>query len=344
MRFAGVALNTLSNATPFEGLRIDCAKEVDRIAGLLHRTVVARFRKRGVVIGLSGGVDSSVVGAICTRALGPDRVFGLLMPERESSESSTRLGRLMAESLGIRYEIHDITEILEAAGCYQRRDDSIRRVIPEYTTDFKCKITLPTIFGDASYRIFSVVVESPQGRVISKRLSTEAYLGILSASNLKQRVRKMIEYYHAERQNFSVIGTPNRLEYDQGFFVKFGDSAADIKPIAHLYKTQVYQLAEYLLVPEEIRTRQPTTDTYSMAQSQEEFFFPLPFNQMDVCLYGKNNDLQIEDVASASGLSVDDVRRVYRDIDAKREASRYLQAPPLLVESVAEIPRETETM
>ena len=168
------------------------------------------------------------------------------------------------------------------------------------------------------YSVFSLVVQSPEGERITVRLDAESYLAIVAATNFKQRTRKMLEYYHADRLNFAVTGTPNRLEYDQGFFVKNGDGAADIKPIAHLYKTQVYQLAEYLRVPEEIRRRPPTTDTYSLDQSQEEFYFAVPYDKMDLCLYGKNHCMHPAEVAPACGLTPEEVARVYRMIDSKR--------------------------
>ena len=160
---------------------------------------------------------------------------------------------------------------------------------------------------------------------------------IVAATNFKQRTRKMLEYYHADRLNYAVAGTPNRLEYDQGFFVKLGDGAADVKPIAHLYKTQVYQLAEYLEVPAEIRKRPPTTDTYSMPQGQDEFYFSLPYDRMDLCLYGKNNGIATETVADALGLTPEQVQSVYDDIDTKRSTTRYLHLPPLLIDDVPEI-------
>jgi NAD+ synthase len=166
------------------------------------------------------------------------------------------------------------------------------------------------------------------------RLPLHAYLGIVAATNMKQRTRKQLEYYHADRLNFAVAGTPNRLEYDQGFFVKNGDGAADLKPIAHLYKTQVYQLAEFLGVPAEVRHRPPTTDTYSLPQTQEEFFFSLPYRQMDLCLYGLNQGLPPEAVAREAGLTPAQVERAYRDLEGKRRTARYLHEPPLLVEPV----------
>jgi NAD+ synthase len=227
--------------------------------------------------------------------------------------------------------------VLEAVGFYDRYAEAVRRIIPEYDREWKSKIVLPSLLDREGFRLFSVVAQKPDGTTVKGRLSLDAYLGILAATNFKQRTRKMIEYYHADRLNYAVAGTPNRLEYDQGFFVKLGDGAADVKPIAHLYKSQVYQLAEFLGVPEEVRTRAPTTDTYSLPQSQDEFYFSLPFDKMDLCLYGKNNGVDSQVVAGAIGLTPDQVDRVYSDIDAKRNGTRYLHLPPILAGEVPEI-------
>lgn len=297
---------------------------------------VRGFRRRGAVIGISGGIDSSVVAALAARAFGADKVLGLLMPESDSGEDTMRLGRLAAGAYDIETVLEDVTPILEAAGCYRRRDEAIRSVIPEYGEGWKSKLVLPSVVESETYRIFSIVAESPDGEQMSKRLPPEAYLQVVAATNFKQRTRKMLEYYHADRTNYAVMGTPNRLEYDQGFFVKNGDGSADVKPIAHLYKTQVYQLAEALGVPEEIRSRPPTTDTYSMPQSQEEFFFSLPFDRMDLCLYAVNHDLPAEAVAPTTDLTTEQVERVYRDIESKRRMSRYLHASPRVFGPVGE--------
>ncbi len=317
-------------------LAIDAGAEVARIAENLTG-YLARTKRRGVVVALSGGIDSSVVAALCVSALGRDRVFGLHMPERESSSDTIGFSQLLADSLGIDSKLEDISPILDAAGCYQRRDDAIRLVFPDYGPGYKSKIVLPSVVDTDSFRLYSVVVMAPDGAQATIRLTTEAYLGIVAATNFKQRVRKMLEYFHADRLNFVVSGTPNRLEYDQGFFVKLGDGAADVKPIAHLYKSQVYALAEHLGVPREIRSRPSTTDTYSMPQSQEEFYFSLPHQRMDLCLFGKNNAIPIAEVARATELTEEQVNRVYRDIDQKRKTTEYLHLPPALGGEVPEI-------
>src|SRR3954468_17013946 len=263
---------------PFEptSLDIDVELESAKIAARLT-AYLAQSKRRGIVVALSGGIDSSVVAALCVAALGKERVFGLHMPERESSPDTLQFSRMLADSLSIESVLEDITPELDAAGCYRRRDDAIRLVFTEYGPGYRSKIVLPSVVDSDSFRLYSIVVLAPDGTQTFYRLSPEAYLGIVAATNFKQRVRKMLEYYHADRLNYVVTGTPNRLEYDQGFFVKLGDGSADVKPIAHLYKTQVYAMAEFLGVPEGVRRRPPTTDTFSLAQTQEEFYFALPY-------------------------------------------------------------------
>ena len=319
----------------FEALRLaDPATVADALAGELKR-VVRGFRRRGGVLGLSGGIDSSVVAALAARAFGPHNVLGVLMPETDSSPDTLRLSRLAADASGIPTALEDITPVLEAVGCYRRRDDAIRTVLPDYGDGWKAKIVLPSVVDSDAFRLFSVVAVDPEGHEHRARLTADAYLAVVAATNFKQRTRKMLEYHHADRLNYAVLGTPNRLEYDQGFFVKNGDGAADVKPIAHLYKTQVYQLAEALGVPEEIRTRPPTTDTYSMPQSQEEFYFSLPYDRMDLCLYAVDRGLPPESVADELELAPEQVARVFDDIAAKRRMASYLHAGPRLLEPMS---------
>jgi NAD+ synthase len=315
-------------------LNLDCEAEAARIGVLLRETVLRQFRKKGVVVGMSGGIDSSVVAGLSVKALGADRVFGLLMPERDSAEETLSLSRGLAQHLGIRFAHEDISPVLEAFGCYRRRDEAIRRCVSDYGFGCKSKIVLPPVAEDNRLRLFTLVVQYPDGRTTESRLDIESYLGIVAATNFKQRTRKTLEYYHADRLNYAVLGTPNRLEYDQGFFVKLGDGAADIKPIAHLYKTQVYRMAAFLGLPENIRNRPPTTDTYSLPQSQEEFYFSLPYDKMDLVLFGKNRGVSAAEVGTWIGFSAEQVERVFRDIDSKRRFARYLHSPPVLVEAI----------
>jgi NAD+ synthase len=330
-------MTTAEGPLTLEALRLDAETAVAAIVDGLSETVFRRLRKRGAVVAVSGGIDSSVAAALCVRALGAERVLALLLPESESSDDTLGLSNLLVDHLGVEAVTEDITPLLEAAGCYRRRDEAIAQVVPGYGAGWRAKLVLPSVLGSERLPVFSVVVESPDGERTQTRLTADAYRAVVAATSFKQRSRKMLEYYHADRLDRAVVGTPNRLEYDQGFFVKCGDGAADVKPLAHLYKTQVYQLAEHLGIPEEIRSRPPTTDTYSLPQSQEEFYFSVPYDVLDLCLYALNAGLPAAAVTEASGLREEDVERVFRDIEGKRRATTYLHEPPLLVAPVPEI-------
>lgn len=312
-------------------LALDVGAETDRICAGIKDAVFSRLHRKGAVVGVSGGIDSSVVAGLAVRALGKERVFGLFTPETDSSDDSLRLGQMATDWLQVSSALEDIGPILKAAGCYRRRNDAIRRVVPEFTDEWKCKLVLPDILSADRYPIFSIVVQSPTGEMKSVRLTIESYLGIVAATNFKQRTRKMMEYYYADLLQYAVAGTPNLLEYDQGFFVKNGDGAADLKPIAHLYKTQVYEVARYLGVPDEIQRRPPTTDTYSLQQSQEEFYFSLSLDKMDICLYGRDHGILPEELGSQIGLPAEYVQRAYAIIDSKRRVAQYLHLPPIVL-------------
>ena len=320
-------------AISMDVLKYDVAKEAERIAGKM-REQLAELRRRGCVMGVSGGIDSSTCAALSVKAVGKDKTLGLFLNEDESSDDTKKLGKLLADTLGIQQADENITGILKGARCYERRDEAYRQALPEYGEGWKAKIVLPSVIDSDSYRVYSLIALDPKGKEYKVRLPLEAYLKVVASTNFKQRTRKMLEYYHADRLNYAVCGTPNRLEYDQGFFVKLGDGAADVKPIAHLYKTQVYAMAAHLGVPAEILGRPPTTDTYSLPQSQEEFYFSLPYDKMDLCLWAKNHGVSTGDVAAALKLKPDQIERVYRDIDGKRGFAKYLHAQPMLIEDV----------
>jgi NAD+ synthase len=317
-----------------DALTIDPERVADEIGTALRRIVSRELRRRGAVVAVSGGVDSSVTAGLCAHALGSERTIALLMPETDSDPDTLDISTQVADAFGLETVVEDITPILEATGCYERREEAVRNVIPQYGAGWRFKIVLPSVVANEGYRLFSLVAQAPDGETIEARLPPEQYRTIVAATNFKQRTRKMLEYFHADRLNYAVIGTPNRLEYDQGFFVKLGDGAADAKPIAHLYKSQVYQLGRFLGVPDAVLDRPPTTDTYSLPQSQEEFYFSLPYQGMDLCLYAHDQGLPPEAVADAVSLTPEQVQRVFDDIDQKRRTTRYLHLAPQLVEPV----------
>lgn len=314
-------------------LKIDEAAEVAKITERARKLLRDHLHRRGLIVAISGGVDSAVCVALAVRAVGRERVFGLLLPERDSASDSSIRGRQVVEQLGIAHEAFDIAPALDALGCYRWRDAAIRNVFPAYADGWKNKIVIAGgQIGHFNY--FKLVVQSPDGEIFEERLDAKNYLHIVAATNFKQRVRKTLEYFHADRLHYAVVGTPNRLEYDQGFFVKNGDGSADLKLIAHLYKTQVYALARYLDLPEEICNAQPTTDTYSMAQGQDEFYFALPYEQMDVALLAYNSGESAAALAAELGFGVEQAELIFRDIEAKRRATAMLHWPAIPIETV----------
>jgi NAD+ synthase len=315
-----------------ERLQLDLSQTARAIVTALRRQVGEELRRSGLVVAMSGGVDSSVCAALAVQAVGPRRVLGLALPERESDAASLDLARDWASRLGINFLVEDITATLEACGCYARRNAAIARLRPS-GAGWRCKLVVESGGLDSDRLALShLVLQSPAGEIQKVRLPAREFREIVAATNFKQRVRAMRAYHHADRLHYAVLGTPNRLEYDLGFFVKGGDGLADVKPIAHLYKSQVFQLAEHLGVPEAIRSRTPTTDTYSLPQTQEEFFFALPLAQVDRLLQARNSGAAAVDAAAELGLTAVQVTRVYRDLDRKRRATEYLHSPGLLVE------------
>lgn len=308
-------------------------QEVERIAKKTVELLTKNLHKRGLIVAVSGGVDSAVCAALAARAIGKKKVYCILLPEHDSSSASVDLGKSVVENLGLEYEIQNIGKTLEEIGCYSWRDKAIKNVFPDYDGTWKNKIIIKG-GSEGKLNHFALVVEKPGGEIIEERLSLNDYLQIVAATNYKQRIRKNIEYFHADRLNYAVIGTPNRLEYDQGFFVKNGDGAADIKPIAHLYKTQVYALARHLGLPESVCNAAPTTDTYSLTQGQDEFYFSLPYQQMDVALWAYNNKLEPSKLAEYIGVSVERAEFVYKDIEAKRRTTEYQHLKPQLIDDI----------
>jgi len=312
-------------------LALDPAAEADRIVAFLRGWVQRQWRRRGVVVGVSGGVDSATVLLLCVRAFGAARVTALILPDRDSSPDSERLAREVAATAGVTPIREDLTPALTALGCYARRDAAVRRLYPAYDPAVhRMKIVLPSGPAQASLlNLFRLVVVAPDGSERRWRMPADVYLEVVAASNMKQRTRMLMLYHHAERRNYAVVGTANKNEHEQGFFVKHGDGAADLQPLAHLYKSQVYRLAAYLGVPEAIRQRPPTSDTYSAECTQEEFFFRLPFPLLDAIWSARALGVPAAAIAAELGLSAGEVERVDADLAQKRRTTEYLRTPAL---------------
>lgn len=330
-------MNTSSHLDPSSGfsrqaLLLDAEAETRRLAQFILESVTQTLHRRGAVVGISGGIDSAVVLALCVRALGAERVIGLLLPERESSPESVDLALGLAGQYGVKTVTEDITPLLAGAGCYRRRDEAVQRLFPEYGEGWKVKISLPgNLLEQDVLNIFKVTVVSPEGAEQSQRLPVGEFLQIVAASNFKQRSRMAMLYYHAELRNYAVVGTANKNEHDLGFFVKYGDGGVDLQPIVHLFKSQVYQLAAYLDVPREIQERTPTTDTYSAGSTQEEFFFRLPFDVLDLIWLGMEEGVPAELIARALEITPAQVERVMEDIRRKQRTTAYLRSAILTV-------------
>lgn len=304
---------------------------VSRIVVKLREDVSQNFRRNGAVVGISGGIDSSVCMALAAEAFGPQKVLGIMLPEKDSSPDSEVLARELAGKFGVKAIREEITSALTGFGCYERRDEAVSRVFPEYdpkTYKMKIGIRQSGLFTSLP-PMFSLMIIDKSGTQKEKLLPVNEYLQIVAASNFKQRTRMSMLYYHAEALHYAVIGTPNKHEQEQGFFVKYGDGAGDVMPIGNLYKTQVYQLAEYLGVPKTIIERTPTTDTYSAEQTQEEFFYQLPFTLMDRFWYGFEKGYPADEVAAIMGETKERVEALYRNFERKRKTTEYLRMPPV---------------
>lgn len=315
-----------------DSLKIDAEKVVDELCQTMRNQIRKDLKKTGAVIGISGGIDSSVCAALAARALGPKRVVGIMMPETDSSPESEQLARELAGTFGFETIKENISAGLAGLGCYERRDEAVKSVFPEFDNSYTSKITIPSnILEKDSFNFFNLTIANKDGEKV-KRLPLDAYLQIVAASNLKQRLRMTTLYFHAEKRNWAVVGTGNKDEHMQGFFVKYGDGGADLKPIAHLFKIQVYQIAEFLGVPKEIIKRTPTTDTYSAEVTQEEFFFGLDFYTMDMLWHAMETGVPAAEAATVLGISTEQAEKGYANIQRKITATEYLRMLPLEAE------------
>lgn len=309
----------------------DIEAECNRIVNNLRDSVFNRLNRMGGIIGISGGIDSSVTMALAVRALGTDKILAIMLPEHDSSGDSATFARKLADKFGVKAITENITGALDGFGCYRRRDEAVKAVFPEYDPSVhKMKIGIRNSGPSSSLPpLFSVTIVDRDNHEQSRRVPAPELRQIEAASNLKQRSRMAMLYYHAERLHYAVIGTPNKHEVEQGFFVKNGDGGADVMPVSHLFKTQVYQMAHYLGIPEEIIERTPTSDTYSAEQTQEEFFFQMPFEEMDLLWYAFKNEYKYEEVAEVMGRTPDEIKKIFAGFERRVKTTAYLRMLPI---------------
>jgi len=307
-------------------------KVVEQIITKLKYDVLNKCRRNGAIVGISGGVDSSICLALASIALGPENVIALMMPEKDSNLDSERLAEELASLFNVKSLIlEDMTDILNSYKCYNRRDDAVTRVFPNYNpSTHKMKIVTKQrgLYSNLP-PAFSLTIIDQNENEKDQTLILDDYLQIVAASNFKQRARMSMIYYYAEANHYAVIGTANKHEFEQGFFVKYGDGGADVMPISDLYKTQVYQIAEYLGIPKKIINRVPTSDTYSAEQTQQEFFFQLPFKIMDLYWYAFENGYSQSEVAQVMDETEERVRSIFDNFKRKKRTTDYLRMNPI---------------
>jgi len=314
-------------------LKIDPAQELEKLSKFIVEQMKVVFRRKGVIVGLSGGIDSACIAAVAVHAIGKERVVGLVLPETESNPISSEYAIKHAQALGIEHRQIDITPTVDSVVHYKWRDEYMQKLIPDYKPGYKYNISLPVdLLERDSFNFYPLQVQMPDGEIKKKRLNLEEFRTITSFANIKIRARMLHLYAEAERRNLLVVGTTNRTEFILGDFCKYGDGGTDIEPFTHLYKNQIYQLSDYLEVIPEIIDRQPSPDTFSLPVSDQEFFFRIPFDKLDYLLYAWEHEVPTNDVANVLDISEDAVERAFKDFASKYRATAHLREVPNALE------------
>ena len=305
------------------------AEKIAETIRIFIKDQIAGFKKKGVVIGVSGGIDSAVTLTLAVQELGKDNVYGLLLPEKESAASSASLGADICETLGVTYEEVSISPILESLAIYDKKEEIIKRTCPEYDPYIhKTSLVLPDLLNQDLLNVPYIQLVKNDETIAEHRLKASNYLELIGLQNVKQRSRMLVQYMYAEKMNYAVCGTTNKTEIALGQFVKYGDGGVDIEPLGDCYKTQVYTLAKHLNVNETIIQRSPSADTWSHYTSDEDFYWRMPIHILDQLLYAQEHQLSVEEIEKNTGLSEETINKTQRHINRIRNTTAYVRAAP----------------
>ena len=305
----------------------DIGKTISSIENFLKEEILREFQKKGAVVGISGGIDSAVIASICARSINSNQVLGLIMPEKESDPTSQILAKKIANQLGIETKIIDITSILESFGVYDNKEKIIKEKFSNFNNNCKYSVRVPSKFGNSVGIPFLEILDDKNEKHQIK-ISTSEFLTLTASSSIKHRVRMTLLYYYAEKNNFCVVGTTNKSEFLQGYFVKYGDGGTDIEPISNLYKSQIYQIGEFLKIPKEILEKDASPDIWSLKTSDEEFFYSVPYNVVDLILYARENKMTESEIEKVSDLPSEQIRRLIQFQNQKQVKSQHMREIP----------------
>ena len=305
----------------------DLETTVNSITDFIKNEVFEKFQKSGAVLGLSGGIDSAVTCGLCVKSLNPEKILGLIMPERESDPQSQETAENVGKEFNIETKVVDITSILESFGVYEKKENIVKEKFPDFDSECKYRVVVPPKL-ESSVGIPYLEILDGKGITHKNKISSSEFLNLTAATSIKHRVRMALLYYHAEKDHLVVAGTTNKSEYMQGYFVKYGDGGSDIEPLVNLYKSQIYQLGKFLNVPNEVISKDASPDVWSYTTNDEEFFYSVPYKIVDLILYGRENNLSINEIQKHSKISIENIEKLLKFQDQKHIKSNHMREMP----------------
>ena len=302
-------------------------KSVDSICDFIKNEITNKFQRNGAIIGLSGGIDSAVTAALCVKAIGHEKVLGLIMPEKESELESQVLAKQFADKYNIKTKIIDISSILDSFGVYENKEKIVKEKFTNFNNDCKYRLVVPPKFENTVGIPYLDILDD-KNKQHKLKISSFEFLALTAATSIKHRVRMTMLYYHGEKNHLTVMGTTNKSEYLQGYFVKYGDGGSDIEPLANLYKSQIYQLGQFLNIPKEILTKDASPDVWSFTTNDEEFFYSVSYDIVDLILYARENKLAVKEIQKLSNLSAENIENLLRFQNQKQNKSQHMREIP----------------